>query len=152
MEFHPYSIDNAPRTFPIWKLILEDLGHPPPRRIAKVLGVGLSTVYRWNQTGCAPRAACLALFWLTSWGRASVHADAVNDCQVAVGYANALESQLHEMRRQLEHALALNSSGAANDAIEAPGERPRQINRQTRAQLPLTPYEAASAPGDRAAP
>lgn len=41
-----FSIDKAPRNLPLWHLILGDLGNPPPQRIAKVLGVGVRTVYR----------------------------------------------------------------------------------------------------------
>jgi hypothetical protein len=55
-----------------------------------VLDVGCSTVYRWSATGNEPRAACLALFWLTRWGRSQVHTQATNDAATAVGLAQAL--------------------------------------------------------------
>ncbi len=117
MQFSPYSIELAPRTLPIWQAILEDLGHPHPARIARALGIGARTVYRYNRAGQAPRSVCLALFWLTRWGRSEVHCQAVNDCQLAVGYANALERELHQARAQLAHVLALSEHGAANAPI-----------------------------------
>lgn len=115
MKFNPSSLHFCPASLPIWQSILDDLGNPHPDRVAKVLGVGVRTVYRWNREGRAPRAVCLALFWLTRWGRSSVDAQAVNSCRLAVQYANALEADLARVRTQLAHVIALNASGAAND-------------------------------------
>lgn len=124
MNFSPYSLGHAPRALPVWHSILEDLGHPHPRTVARVLGVGARTVYRWNRDGRAPRAACLALFWLTRWGRSLVDADAVRSCQLAVAYANALErerdqlaAQVRRLHARLEHVLSLADTGAANAPI-----------------------------------
>ena len=117
MNFSPYSVDHAPRTLPIWQTILEDLGHPHPAQIARVLGLGARTVYRYNRDGKAPRHVCLALFWLTRWGRSEVHCQAVHDCQVAVAYARAVDTELQTARAQLAHVLALNAAGAANDPL-----------------------------------
>lgn len=121
MKVNLYSIEHAPRALPIWETILEDLSRPPPARIARVLGVGLSTVYRWNQAGSAPRVAQLALYWLTRWGRSEIHAAAVNDATAAVGYANALAVEVQQLRRQLAHVLALADSGAANAPLLGDG-------------------------------
>lgn len=117
MEFHPYSIEHAPRDLPIWHTILEDLNNPPPQRVARVLGLGVRTVYRYNRDGHAPRSVCLALFWLTRWGRSQVYHQAVHDCQIAVGYANAIERELKDTRAQLAHVLALSDCGAANSPV-----------------------------------
>jgi hypothetical protein len=117
MKFNPSSLHFAPVALPLWQTILDDLGDPHPARVAKVLGVGVRTVYRWNREQRAPRAACLALFWLTRWGRGAVDAEAVNACQLAVQYASALEAQLHRTEAQLAQVLALNATGAANDPV-----------------------------------
>jgi hypothetical protein len=69
MNIQLFSIDQAPRSLPIWQTILDDLGRPHPARVAKVLGVGLRTAYRYHEADNAPRSWCLALFWLTRWGR-----------------------------------------------------------------------------------
>ena len=124
MKFNPYSADHAPRTLPLWHSIIVDLGNPPPSRIANMLGLGRRTVYRYNRTGRAPRHVCLALFWLTRWGRSQVYCQAVNDCQIAVAYANCLEADLARVQVQLAHVLALNATGAANDAVEELSDKP----------------------------
>jgi hypothetical protein len=102
MDLDLYSIDQAPRTLPLWESILDDLGRPSAARIGRTLDVGASTVYRWNQTGQAPRMACLALFWLTRWGRSEVDCRATNDATMAVALARSLSDE----RRQLHADLA----------------------------------------------
>jgi hypothetical protein len=123
MKLHPSSVELAPRTVPIWPLLLDDLGNPPSARVAKVLGVSLRTVRRWNKAQRAPRVACLALFWLTRWGRSQIDAQAVNDCMVAVSYATGLESQVRALQTELAHVLAIGEFGAANDPAEIPPPR-----------------------------
>ena len=115
MKFNPYSIHHAPASLPIWQTILDDLGSPPVASVAKVLGLGVRTIHRYNRAGSAPRHVCLALFWLTRWGRSNVHCQAVNDCMVAVSYANGLESEVRTLRTQLAHVLAIGEFGAANE-------------------------------------
>ena len=121
MKFNPYSVDHAPVSLPVWQTILDDLGQPHPARVAKVLGLGVRTVYRYNRAGTAPRHVCLALFWLTRWGRSQVHCQAVNDCQVAVGYASAMEIEVRTLRTQLAHVLALGEFGSANEPTSGGG-------------------------------
>jgi len=125
MSFSPYSIGRAPRSLPIWQTILDDLGRPHPSRVAKLLGVGERTVYRWNRTGQAPKAACLALFWLTRWGRSEIDCAAVNDCRVAIGYARALEADLARAKLDLARILALNEHGAPDAPALAPARQPK---------------------------
>lgn len=117
MRFSPYSLGHAPAGLPVWQSILADLGDPPPAAVAKVLGLGVRTVYRYNKAGSAPRHVCLALFWLTRWGRSAIHCQAVNDCAAATGYASALELEVRTLRTQLAHVLALADTGAANEPI-----------------------------------
>lgn len=88
-------------------MILGDLGDPPADRIAKVLGVGARTVYRWNRAGNAPRSACLALFWLTRWGRSQVHCQAQSDAVLAVQYSVALKAELARVQLRLDSVLAM---------------------------------------------
>ena len=104
-----YTVDRAPKTLPVWQLILTDLGNPNPIRVAKVLGVGLRTVYRWNASGSAPRAACMALFWLTRWGRSEVDAAAVNDARLACALVTALENQVRELRLQVDSTIRVSN-------------------------------------------
>lgn len=106
MRLQLHSIDQAPHHIPMWDTILDDLGRPPAERVAKALGVGRATAYRWQQAHEAPRMACLALFWLTRWGRSHVDAQATNDARMAVGLAQALESEVTQLRRRLVDASA----------------------------------------------
>ncbi len=116
MSIKLYGLGQAPVSLPIWHTILDDLGNPPPGRVARVLGISKRSVYRYSQLGYAPRVVNLALFWLTSWGRASVHAQATNDAQVAVGLVNALRSDIVRLEGQVRHLSQL-SYGAANDPL-----------------------------------
>lgn len=54
------SVEQSPRNVPPWEAILDDLGNPRAHRVARVLGVGWSTVYRWHQEGGGPRIASVA--------------------------------------------------------------------------------------------
>lgn len=117
MEIRLQSIEHGPSSLPIWQTILDDLGRPPVGRIARVLGLSARTVYRYNQTGEAPRVVLLALFWLTSWGRSSVYTQAWNDAQLALSYVSSLRSQVARLEAELAHVAALGQSGAANDPL-----------------------------------
>ena len=102
METALFSIDKAPKALPVWESIIDDLGHPPAHRVARVLGVGRSTVYRWNAEGHGPRIACLALFWLTRWGRSLVDTQATNDAVLHVQLARSLGEERDQLARQVE--------------------------------------------------
>ena len=102
MEPNLFSIDKAPRALPVWESILEDLGHPPANRVARVLGVGRSTVYHWNAQGHGPRIACLALFWLMRWGRSLVDTQATNDAVLHVQLDRSLGEERDKLLRQVE--------------------------------------------------
>ena len=83
MRLQLYSIEHAPASLPVWQVLMADLGDPPPARVAKALGIGERTVYRYNSTGYAPKPVALAVFWLTRWGRSMVNAQATNDAIAA---------------------------------------------------------------------
>jgi hypothetical protein len=114
MRLELRSIDHGPVALPMWHAILEDLSHPQPRRVARVLGVSLRTVYRWNSTGDAPRVALLALFWLTRWGQSLVHTNASNDAVVAVQVARSLTDQLKALKLEVDQLRALGAPGGVS--------------------------------------
>ena len=122
MSLQLHSIEHAPSSLPIWHTIIDDLGNPPPARVARVLGLGLRTVYRYNQTGEAPKVALLALFWLTRWGRSAVHVQATNDAILACGYVESLRAEVRRMEGNVRQLAAL-ATGAANDPLQL-GPRP----------------------------
>lgn len=95
------SIEQAPKRVDAWPDIMEDLGFPGPVAVGRALGVDPIHVDHWNQSGNAPKWACLALYWLTSWGRASVHAQAVRDAQLAMQCLRAVERERDDLARAL---------------------------------------------------
>ena len=110
-----FSIEHAPVSLPIWQTMMDDLCNPPPARVARVLGISQRSVYRYNATGHAPRAVCLAIFWLTRWGRTAVHAQAVNDALVACSFVDGLRRQVQERDAQLAYVQSIGHFGSAND-------------------------------------
>lgn len=121
MKVQLHSIEQMPSQVPIWHLLMDDLCKPPAARVAKVLGLSLRTVQRYNATGEAPRVVCLAVFWLTRWGRSAVHTQAHNDAQLLASYVDGLRREMATLRSQVEHLRQIGDFGSAND----PGERPR---------------------------
>lgn len=105
-----FSIEQAPRHVPPWEAIIDDLGRPPVDRVARVLGVSRSTVYRWHSDGSGPRIACLALFWLTRWGRSSVDAQATNDAVMGFQLARALGEDRDRLAAKLDQATHENQA------------------------------------------
>lgn len=101
MDLQLFSVERAPRTVPTWDLILDDLGRPNAARIAKVLGIGRSTVYRWIEAHQAPKMACLALFWLTRWGHSEIHTSATNDAILTAQLARSLHEECQALRARL---------------------------------------------------
>ena len=110
-----FSIQHAPLHVPFWQSMMDDLCNPPPERVARVLGISRRTVYRYNRDGHAPRTVCLAVFWLTSWGRSSVNAQAINDAMTACGYVDGLERQVKELQSTVAQLIQIGDFGSAND-------------------------------------
>lgn len=149
-----FTVENAPRNLPIWDAIISDLGNPEPARIARVLGVGRSTVYRWAQDGGGPRIACLALFWLTRWGRSEVDSRATNDAIMAVQLARSLTDERDQLARQvqaleretLELAYDLattrrDQTGRGSAAIDGPSRKDMDPSAASEADEDLMPRQ-----------
>lgn len=102
MNIQLSSIDQAPAAVTNWHLIMDDLCHPPAKRVAKVLGVTLRTVQRYNASGHAPRATLLALYWLTTWGRSQIDCQATNDARSMAGLARALTEDRDRLVARVE--------------------------------------------------
>lgn len=107
-----------PRSTPPLDVMLADLGSPNAVEIAKTLDVTGSTVYRWRKQGEAPRAAMLALFYATKWGRSQVHAQAHNDAVLQAHIARNLLERLDAAERKLAKLGQIGEFGSANDPAE----------------------------------
>lgn len=118
-------IDAAPRWVPSWPELMADLCQPTPHQVAQALGVSVRTAKRYNAAADAPRPVLLAVFWLTSWGRSAVNAQAENDAQLALGHMRALQRRVSELEARVRHLQAIGNFGAANDPTPTgrPGKR-----------------------------
>jgi len=88
--------------------MLDDIGASRMGSIAKHLGVSIRTVQRWRKDDSAPRSALLAVFWETSYGRATINIQAENDARMFAGYAKCL-SEAAGLRLPPMHREAANS-------------------------------------------
>lgn len=67
------------------------------QQIARLLGVTEQTLTRYKQSGKAPRAVSLALFWETRWGRSAADCEAANYGQVHRAHAQSLQGELSRL-------------------------------------------------------
>lgn len=102
---------------PSLDLMLDDLGNPPARVLAGYLGASDRQLRRWRAGAPAPRAALVALFWVTRWGASLAHCEAVNDARWARGHLVALQRENTALRAQLARLTGPGAQGAANDQI-----------------------------------
>ena len=94
----------APRALPPFSVLLSDVPGGV-REVAKYLGVTERAVWRWKAADAAPRAAMLALFWESRWGRSQFSADTYNEAKVHRELAQSLareNAQLHNLIAALE--------------------------------------------------
>lgn len=122
IELRFHSLDQAPLQWPILSAILEDLGNPPPKRIASFLGVTPDTVRRWKRQDAFPKSAAIALFWLTKWGQSWIHTQAVNDAQLAASYLDAVRQENDSLRACLGAVQAAVASFASRGGLAGHGE------------------------------
>ncbi len=110
------TLKKLPKHTPPLGVMLEALGRPHPRELARALGVGERTVRRWISDDDAPRPALLALFWLTHWGSQWLDADAHN---LLLHHMRASEHAAKEAER-LRRDLALLQAHVSADSRAAP--------------------------------
>ena len=102
---------------PTLQFMLADLGNPPAKVVAKALGVSLRTVRGWLAKGCAPHAASIAIFWHTSYGRATIDADLVNAARNFAQVAAAQSFEMNNLRTRIAYLESIGTFGAANDPL-----------------------------------
>ncbi len=141
-----FSIEHAPLHLPYWHTMMDDLCQPPAARVARVLGLSVRSIHRYNATGYAPRHVCLAVFWLTRWGRSAVAAQATNDAALMAGYVASLKRQADELSGQVEHLLTIGSFGSANAPHSTPKRSLSHANAHAAANEPAAPLPALGFP------
>lgn len=111
----------APRATPALSLLLPDLGHPSPREIARFLDVTERTVYAWKAQDRAPRAAMLALFWESSYGRSALNAELHNSALVHKQHADSLARHVVNLESRIARLEKIGRFDSANaPLLDAP--------------------------------
>ncbi|MGQ3054327.1 MAG: hypothetical protein ACT6S0_21305 [Roseateles sp.] len=113
-----------PKHTPPLAEMLDDICNPSPRALAKALGVSPRTAQRWLVAGEAPRAALLALFFATRWGRADVHSRAENDARAQAALAFHLRTELDKASAKLARLGQIGEFGSANDPAQGVATEP----------------------------
>jgi hypothetical protein len=112
-------LNRLPRQIPPLSWLLDDIGNPKPREVARALGVSERSVKGWITRDEAPVPVLLSLFWLTRWGRQSVDADAHNAACMHATMAALLRDELTELNARIQRLGRIADSGSANDPAEA---------------------------------
>jgi hypothetical protein len=143
------GLHHVPRVLPALSVILADLGQPAPSVWARAIGVSERTAWRWQAADEAPRAALLALYWVTRWGYSEIEAQARHELDTARLLVDSLRRDIAGLRARMAHLQAIGSFGASNDPLtDAPaparsgsagrddGGRPPQLAAPAAARLP----------------
>jgi len=107
-------LNRLPKHTPRLGQMLANIGYPSTSEVAQALGVSERTARAWIAADAAPRQAALALYWLTTWGQSSIHAEVVNLMQLHAAKAAAHEAEARELRSQLDRLMACADFGSAN--------------------------------------
>jgi len=110
----------APTQLPPVSLLLDDLPTRDARRVARHLGLSVSTINRYRRNDDAPRLVQLALFFETRWGRSIMDSELEHRHQVHLGLVRSLKAQVSELEARVRHLVALinrDGLGAANEPI-----------------------------------
>jgi hypothetical protein len=119
---------NAPNNIygpELLRLFIDELGGV--KRVHKYLGVTERSVWRWLSTGRAPRAAVLALYWESKWGRSQIFSDQVNEIRLLYRQVCILQDQ-YQKAKDIITGLRSMHAGSANEPIY--DELPDLSNRQ----------------------
>jgi hypothetical protein len=87
-----------------------------PKSVSKYLEVTERTVWRWLSEGNAPRAAVLALYWETQYGRAQIFTEQVNEIRALYGRVRLLQDQ-YTRAKDIVAGLRKLHTGGANEPI-----------------------------------
>ena len=82
--------------------------------VAAHLGVSLRTLTGWIATNSAPRAAVVALFLESDYGRQSIHADLHNRAALMSDLADCLRRERSTLQTRIERLESLADYGSAN--------------------------------------
>lgn len=124
-------LQKLPKGTPCIQTILDDIGRPKNRDLAKALGVSERTVYRWLNSGQPPRIASLALWWLTRWGQQEIDAGLVDTNTLFRQYVHVLIEENERLKAEIKRVSGIAVFGSAND--------PSQLTRSKLQEQPGRP-------------
>ncbi len=118
------SIHLIPKHTPKLSIIVDDLACSPAAAAA-ALGVSERTLKRWLADDEAPRAACLALYWVSRWGLSALDCHLHQAAQIYGNQVRGLERELQRVRGELARVLHHATFESANaPTMMAPGRLP----------------------------
>lgn len=108
-------LNRLPRQLPPLSMMLDDIGNPTNKEIARAICMKEATVRKWRKHDQAPHAVMLALFWLTKWGVAAVDAEAHNAAVMSAGIARERLTRIGELEGRIQRLGRIAQFGSAND-------------------------------------
>ncbi|MCZ8093198.1 MAG: hypothetical protein O9331_06895 [Acidovorax sp.] len=130
------------------RMFIDELGGI--KRVHKYLGVTERSINRWLTTGRAPRAAVLALYWESKWGRSQIFTDQVNEIRLLYQQVCILQEQ-YQKAKDIITGLRAMHAGSANEPLFA--ELPDLSSSRTptfNTQPPLRTQPTSEAPQEHA--
>lgn len=112
-----FKVFHAPRDIygpSAFREFVHELGGP--KSVSKYLKVTERTVWRWLSEGNVPRAAVLALYWETQYGRSQIFTDQVNEIRALYGQVRLLQEQ-YVRAKDLVAGLRKLHTGGANEPV-----------------------------------
>lgn len=114
----------APHALPALSQLLPILGDPSPREISRYLDVSERTIFAWKAADRAPKSAILALFWESSYGRATIDAELHNAATAYKLLSDSLSRQNTTLAARIARLEKIGSFDSANapymDPVAAP--------------------------------
>lgn len=96
------------------RMFIDELGGP--KQVHKYLDVSERTVWHWLSTGRVPRAAVLALFWESRWGRSQIFTEQVNEIRLLYRQVCILQDQ-YQKAKDIVAGLRAMHAGSANEPL-----------------------------------
>lgn len=130
-----------------FRIFVDELGGP--KAVTKYLGVHENTMRRWLSTGRVPRAAVLALFWESKYGRSHIYTDQVNEIRLLYRQVCLLREQFQRAKDLVTGLRAMDSGSANEPLFEDLPDFGRVLEPSIGAGIPL-PLPTAPAPPEMA--
>lgn len=97
----------------VFRIMLHEIGI---KRAMKMLDVSERTIWRWLSTEKVPKAAVLALYWESSYGRSLIECEMVNEIRMLYKRLTLLQEQ-YIRAKDIVAGLRRLHAGTANEPI-----------------------------------